>query len=171
MVLFPLTMSNSEVFPINYVNDDVHNSPLSVIDYINLEIHGSNDDEINVDKFIFPETSCYYHFLDNSTNQITLSNHNLDISSIPLHLESYFTQCLDVFNIKFDVIGLCETHFSNNICDLYINNEYNFFFKNKNTAGGGEAIYLIKILPGNILENVSIQHQHIRRNTLFKSYW
>lgn len=81
--------------------------------------------------------------------------------SVPLRLESCFDQYLLPTDVKFDIIGLCETRLSDYIRQLYTKNNYNPYFRNKSTHGGGLAVYLSKTYQGLIMENVSRQFPQI----------
>lgn len=94
------------------------------------------------------DLSCDYYFCDDSNinlqSNYALSITSYNISSIPLHFDSFCDQCINTLNINFDVIGLCETRLNNNISSIYCIDKYNSFYQNKNTSGGGLAIYLKK---------------------------
>ena len=59
------------------------------------------------------------------------------------------------------MIALCETRLNDNISTLYRISSYNAFFQNKNTAGGGLAVYLHTKYHGRVLQDISFQVPHI----------
>lgn len=68
-------------------------------------------------------------------NSLKILSH--DISSVPQHLDSLFDQCLNSSDIDLDVIGLCETRLSDNICNLCKLDKYFPNFQNKASQSGG----------------------------------
>lgn len=65
-----------------------------------------------------------------------------NISSIPRHLDRFIEQCLYACNMNFDILGFCETRLNDTICNLYNIDGYSSHFSNRNTNGGGLAVYI-----------------------------
>ena len=75
------------------------------------------------------EPVCDYYFCD-STFNFDVSKNSLkllayNISSIPMNLHTFCDQFLDQSNLKFDVIGFCETRLNDTISSLYKIPTYN----------------------------------------------
>ena len=111
------------------INDNpVHSFPLHVIDdliykpfkYYDCD-NATNNLTIECNTF---EPTCNYLFCDDNNIEIndsvqTTFNLLAIISSLPLHLDSFVDQCLNVCKIKYDIVGFCETRLNDAICDLY----------------------------------------------------
>lgn len=124
----------------------------------------SNAIDSALNDFHLNKLNCNYYFSDSDVWTQYKNNFNLmsfNISSIPLHLEAFSDQCLDTLGITFDVIGFCETRLNGEICNLYSLSGYTAYFKNKNTSGGGVAIYIDNRFQGYIYENISLLQTHI----------
>ena len=142
--------------------------PLSVINsltFCNSDINLTNHSVDHLNETLIPQPVCDYIFCNNEISQ-NFSGNNLkifsyNISSVPQHLESFFDQCLNLFNIQIDVIGLCETRLNDSICNLYKLDNYSSFFQNKSTQGGGVCIYLHNNFQGVKITNVCLQLPHI----------
>ena len=79
----------------------------------------SNSELLNY--HVLREPICNYNFCDTimqsiSSPSLKLSAYN--ISSLPLHFETFLDQCLDQISIVFDVVGLRETRPSDSIFSL-----------------------------------------------------
>ena len=150
------------------LNDTQSKFPLNVIDNLLYNPFKERMDLNTVDRYIandFKELDCKYYFTDTVNNKVDLSKGlkllSYNISSIPRHFEAFQDQCLEMIEEKFDVIGLCETRLHDSISSLYSLDLYNGFYKNKGTGGGGVAIYLHENFQGKIIQNVSLQLDHI----------
>lgn len=148
-----------EVFPFHnlnnfdlasLLNDNVlHNFPLHVLDKTThkpfLYLDGDRaSDNLSI-QYNISEPNSNYLFSDNIiSSPDSLNLFVLNISSVPLHLESCLDQCINTSNCVYDVLGFCETHLSDGLCEIYSIDGYNNYFNNKNTHGGGVAIYIKK---------------------------
>lgn len=90
-------------------------------------------------------------------NPLCLNLLAFNISSIPLHLDSCIELCINVTNRRYDVIGFCETRLNDTICKLFSIEGCDKYFSNKNTHGGGVAIYLCKSFLTRVLSNLAAQ--------------
>ena len=107
------------------------------------------------------ELDCSYYDI-NTFNQYSglfgLENDKLfslyfNIRSIPSNLEYFKAE----FNYSiFDTISFSETRLTADIEALYKLDEYNHFFNNRNSRGGGVAIYARKFLSPEFITNLSI---------------
>lgn len=146
-----------------------HNYPLQVIDDMVYDPFPLIDDRNPVDNHLVNNLQipdCNYVCVGTgskpklSSPGLNLLSHN--ISSIPLHLESLIEQVLNPLHVTFDVLCFCETRLNDDISPLYHIDNYNSFFINKSTQGGGLAVYLHNNFEGLILQNVSLQLPHIQ---------
>lgn len=64
-----------------------------------------------------------------------------NISSNPLHFDSFIDQCLEQTDVIFDVTGFCETCLNDAISCIYNISMYIHYSQNKNTHGGVVAIF------------------------------
>lgn len=123
--------------------EDSHQFPLSVIN--NLKFDKFNFDDSSND-YVLREPVCDYYFCDEFIRQkvtsSTLKLLSFNIASVPLHFDAFVDQLLDNSDLDFDVIGLCETRLNDGISSLYKHSNFTSFFNNKDTHGGGVAIYL-----------------------------
>lgn len=103
------------------------------------------NDSVQVCKYYFCED---FHDISDALADRKLLSYN--ISSLPLHNDSFQYQCLNEVGAKFDVIGLCETRLNKNILSLYTLTSYNVFHINRGTSGYGELIYLRTKFQGKI---------------------
>lgn len=166
---------DSYIFPFSHfdetlidVTNDIHQFPLSVISELSYNPFNEMNVPDSVDYFItdnlVKDLDCKYYFCDDL--QANLQHNNLkimsyNISSVPLHMESFNDQCLSTTNIKFDVLGLCETRLHENIESLYKLNAYHAYFQSRSTTGGGLALFLHVKFQGKILHNLSFQQPHL----------
>ena len=111
---------------------------------------------------VLREPICNYHFCDTIIQSISNPSLKLlayNISSVPLHFETYLDQCLD--QMFFDVVGLWETRLDDLICSLYNINNYSSHFQNRNTRGSGVAIFLHKQFQSLSLHNICLKLPHL----------
>lgn len=143
---------------------DHHLFPLTVINELKFNRFNFNDGD-TLNDHVLHEPVCDYYFCD-TILPYTFPSHSLkllsyNISSIPLHFDTFIDQCLEQTNINFDVIGFCETRLNDAVCSLYNLSNFNAHFKNKNTHGGGVAIFLHKCFSSVLLHNISLQLPHV----------
>lgn len=166
---------NCYVFPFNNLNElelasvldgvDNHQFPLSVIENLSFNRYNFNDRNFESDLTLH-EPVCNYYFCDTlplhqiPSNSLKILSYN--ISSIPLHLDTFVDQCLDDNGVIFDVIGFCETRLNDAISSIYKIADYTPYFKNKNTHGGGVAVFLKQSFSGFMLHNISLELPHIQ---------
>lgn len=142
---YPLSVISKMLYnPFQYVSDNEHNNNVSIS--CNIKIPDS--------KYIFCDT------FDLNSNYVNLFSFN--ISSLARHLDGCIHQCINVINARFDVLGFCETRLDNAICNLYQIEGYNNYFNNKNTQGGGVALYVRDTFQVKHLTNLSVQLPHIQ---------
>ena len=125
----------------------------------NVNYKHSVDDSLSQN--LFREPKCHYYFCGDIIEK-QKSSHNLNIlsfniNSVPLHFDELRDQCLSQYNLEFQVIGLCETRLNDSICSLYRLEGYNAHFKNKNTSGGGLALFLRKMYTAKTLPEINLQ--------------
>lgn len=139
MSFLPFHSLSDTVFFSILNEDNLHNFPLNVRDTLTYNPLKPND-TLSVDDPLTSsfrkEFDCNYYFCDDqgikqSTSQLSLNILSCNISSVPLYLESLFDQCLLFIDVKFDIIGLCETRLSDDICQLYNESNYNPYFRNE----------------------------------------
>lgn len=178
-------MSNQELsFPFHGLNDNElvntlnifsHNFPIDVISNFVYNPVISNykhsvDDSLS--RNLYPEPKCKFYFCDDLCAGGSTGHHDslnimsFNISSAPLHLETLFDQCLNNFHVKFHVIGLCETRLTDNIVSLYKVKGYSGYFNNKNTRGGGVAIYLHDSYEASCIPDFTLQLPQIETLSL-----
>ena len=83
-----------------------------------------------------------YYFCDDVIHNLNLSHRNLNllsynIRSVPMNLNNFLDQYLNHTELKFDVLGFCETRLNDVICSLYDIDGYTPFFNNRDSGGGG----------------------------------
>ena len=170
-------MIHNSTLPFHSVTDDdlctavhgvTHNYPLSVLNTLLYKPIDSNHNHFYDDYIfdnLFPDLKCSYHFCDTTNiNHDVRSSLNIlsfNISSLPRHLDTLFDQCLTPTNMKFHVIGLCETRLNDAISSMYRINGYECYFNNRNTRGGGLAIYLHSMYDGSYVPDLTLQLPHI----------
>lgn len=147
----------SYTFPLAQLNDteliaciyDGHNFPFSVINERQYDPFSESEHSNSLDNFLIQNTpkelQCDYYFCSESRvnyihNNLSIMSYN--ISCVPLHLNSFNTDCLDSIDFSVDVIGLCKTRLHDNISSLYKLDTYQAFYQNKNTTGGGLGVFL-----------------------------
>lgn len=119
---------------------------------------------INYDMFV---PSCDYIF-SGERGAVSCNSHSelniltLNINSLPLHIDDFMEQCLYTCNSKFHVLSFCETRLNDSLCNLFPIPGYQSFFNNRNTHGGGVAIYLCNTLQGQVLDDLSLQIPHLQ---------
>ena len=169
---------NQYTFPFDNLNDsdfinvvsgnEQHRFPLSVINNLSFNRYNFNDDNL-LNDYIIRIPECNYYFSDTlltyqlPENNLKLLCHN--ISSIPLHFDSFIDQFSEQIDTVFDIIGFCETRLNDAISSIYNIHNYTSYFQNKNTLGGGVAIFLKRSFNGVILSDISFQLPHVE--TLF----
>lgn len=166
--------SHFDIFLLNSNVNDNHQFPLPTINNIiynpfnELHITDSIDSFLTVN--LVKELDCKYYFSEDLRTIVNCTSLNIlfyNISSVPQHLDSFYDQCLNANNIKFDVIGLCETRLHDNICSLYKLDTYHAYYQNKSTTGGGLALFLHNDFYGNKIDNLSFQYPHIESFFLY----
>ena len=151
-------------------NNRQYTFPLHILNNLNYDPFKYNDNVEDINNLPFDcgifKPDCKYVFCDDGSISglesplcLNLLAHN--ISSIPLHLESCVEQCINTTNVKFDVLGFCETRLHDGICQLYSIDNYNNYFNNRNSHGGGVAIYISKNYQVRELKDVYLQLPHI----------
>ena len=159
-------LDDTELFNILNI-DKEHSFPLSVIDNYIFHPFSYNDDYHDyLVSYGINEPVCNYYFCDDLESNINLMPSNLNflsynISSIPLHLDTFSDQCLDTINNTMNILGFCETRLNDEISSLYSLNGYNTYLNNKSTKGGGVALYIKKKLKGIIHLDLSLQLPYI----------
>ena len=167
--VFPFSnVDNYNLIPL--LNGEQHNYPLHIIDsmmYNPFQYYENNNVANNIPvQFSTYQPNCNYYFCDENVPVTCESNSclnllALNISSIPRHLDSCIDQCINVFDMKFDILGFCETRLSDPLCHLFPLQGYDGYFTNKDTHGGGVAIYIRKLFQVDKLYDVCLQLPHI----------
>lgn len=67
--------------------------------------------------------NCNYHFVDTLVTNYDVPESRLTVLSfnircVPQHFSDFNYQCLNEIGIKCNIIGLCETRLTDNICNL-----------------------------------------------------
>ena len=102
---------------------DNHNFPLSVINELQYDPFSESEHLNSIDNFLtnnIPKViQCDYYFCSESTVNYQHHKHlsivSYNISSVPLHLDTFSDECLNTIDFCVDVIGLCETRLHDNI--------------------------------------------------------
>lgn len=150
--------------------EEEHKYPLQILNNMIFHPFDFDEDSISLDNYLIcqglKEPICNYYFWDdpefeNILHSCELKFLSYNINSLPLHLDTFYDQCLNVIGRNFDIIGFCETRLNDEISALYHLSGYNAFFKNKTTKGGGVALYIAKYMKGVIRQDLSLQLSHI----------
>lgn len=160
-------MSDPLPFPISVPHNHENHFPLSTLNKLTLKVHEDIvNDKTNNFEFTSQEPVCSYYFLNEPSKIESFPTHHFkllsyNISSIPLHFDTFTVQVLDFLNFQFDVISICETRLNDNLSSLYSLNNYLNYFQNKSTSGGGIVIYIRKTFQSFQLKHISFQLPHI----------
>lgn len=163
--IFPF--SNLNDFDFSQLLDNYHYYPLDVIENMTFDQFQSYNNRTPITNDLNPmmkELNCKYYSCSNFSSfdcSSILSMLCYNISSIPRHWDEFCDQCLSVLNVRFDILGFCETRLNDNICMLYRLNRYNAYFNNRDTGGGGLALYLHNNFQGTVIKNISLKLHHI----------
>lgn len=152
----------------NELGNAQHNFPLHVVDNLTYDPFKYFDDLSNIpstDCGIY-KPKCDYCFCGDtetiaSKPPSSLSLTAFNICSIPQHIDSFIDQCVNSTNLEHDILGFCETRLNDTICNLYSINGYEKYFTNRNTHGGGVAIYVKKHFQARIINETSMILPHI----------
>ena len=163
----------SYTFPFDQLNDyelaecinDDHIYPFRVINELQYDPFTECEDLNSIDNFLSYNIQCKYYFCDEPTTISQFDNYfsilSFNINSVSLHLEAFHDECLNPIHFFPDVIGLCETRMHDNISSLYKLNAYQAYYQNKNTSGGGLAVFLKNSFCGKVNQNLPWQLPHI----------
>lgn len=115
-----------------------HQFPPNVINELVFNPFNENNNSEAVDSCFLENTvkeiNCNYNFSGELRTILQHDSLNImfyNISSVPLHFESFTEQCINSSDIHPDVFVLCETRLNNNISSLYSLVSYNVYFQNK----------------------------------------
>lgn len=157
---------------LNLINHDQHMFPLDVLktlNFTNFCAEEQTNHDVNLFRPQLNDPISDYIFPNEFPTKLPANNYlkilSFNICSVPKHFDSLFDQYLIPNNIELDVIGLCETRLNNYTCNLYKLDNYSCYFQNKNSQGGGLAIYLHSKFQGVMMKSVCLQLPHIE--TLF----
>lgn len=142
-----------------------HNYPLESLN-LEFEVTPYDDRQVldnQINHLIQPE--CQYYFCTEFNHESFTERHikllSFNISSLPLHFDTFSTQILDSIHFNFDIIGMCETRLNDNISSLYSLNNYSKHLQNKSTTGGGLVIFTHNNLQSIHLSEISLNLPHI----------
>lgn len=152
-------MSDIFLFPFNSVSDEELLNTVGLRDMLGQDVSESFDpfsvqdssynNDLDVNQFYirsrnisFPDSK--YVYLENFSSLSTNSDFNvflLNIRSMSTNFQ-YFKETVLTENITYDVLGFTETRLDPDISALYTLPAYTMFSNDRNTYGGGVALYI-----------------------------
>ena len=150
--------------------------------YLNVDcMNDSYNETVSPDNLssLFRTNKSDYYFCDNSLkNSINVSGKNClnimcyNVRSLPSKFEEF---CTDFLPCNFDIVMLNETWLVDGLENLYSISNYDAFFKNRFSRGGGLAVYIHEKLHSCLVDNLtnisnSLESLFITFECLSKSY-
>ena len=130
-------------------------------------VSDSHDNLYNPDSHISSYSdnfSCKFFNLDDpdleyiKNRQFSLSMCSLNIRSIPKNLNNYLN---DFSHINFDVMGFSETRLCSDLETLHQVPGFDFVSSNRNTLGGGVALYIKDSLNAILVRDMSLANEFL----------
>ena len=138
--------NDNESFPSHFPFENLSDPELSIMFSDN--VHISNIDYLN---------SCDWRYCPSLREWKTFYyNFNEHCYSVTSNLQQFQDHILFAHNLKYDVIGFCETRLDSNIASLYTINGYTMYCKHRNRHGGGVAMYVSSDYTSSIINYMTI---------------
>ena len=109
------------------------------------------------------EVSCEYIFFNElskirNKNHLTLLSHN--IRSMYTNFDNLKAEAFGC-GMRLDVLGLCETHLTDDTENLYKLNGYNFYSTNISSNKGGVCMFIINTIPCKLRSDLTIRTEYL----------
>ena len=171
---FPFSnMSDSELLELLNPSTEVNEKSFleivkdKIFEQFSFSVNETDTDSFYQNNLNINNPVCEY-YLPDSLKNVLLTECNSEfkvvfhnINSLPKKLDIFSEECVDLIGENTDILGFCETKFSDEVTQLYKLPNYSLYTNNVSRDMGGVAIYVLKHHNAHLRSDLSIMKNHI----------